>query len=44
MQMHLRDGLERDGFVTDDSGTYRIVTVFFDRAGNGIEPVGIIPL
>ena len=37
-------GLERDGLVSDDSGTYRIVTVFFDHAGNEVGPAGIVPL
>jgi hypothetical protein len=44
LQMHLRGGLGRDGLIGDGSGTYRIVTVFFDHAGNEIEPVGIVPL
>lgn len=44
LQMHLRGGLERDGLVDNGLGTYRIVTVFFDHAGNEVEPVGIVPL
>lgn len=37
LQMHLADGAEGEG-------TYRIVTVCFDREGNEIAPVGVVPV
>ncbi|RDB69450.1 hypothetical protein [Eggerthella sinensis] len=37
LQMHLADGAEGEG-------AYRIVTVCFDREGNEIAPVGVVPV